>query len=85
MRAAKVLQHMIHQRLDIFRSIAKRRQVNLKTVDAIKQVRAEGSITHDRIKVAVRGRDDADVDFNFAHTTYAEESTRLDRPQQFRL
>src|SRR5947207_12329402 len=85
MRSAKVLQNMIHQRLDVFRAIPKRRQVNLKTVDAIKQVSAKSAVSDHSVEIAIRGGNDADVDFNFAHAAYAEESARLDRPQQFRL
>ena len=54
--------------------------MNLKTVDAIKQVRAESSVSDHRVQVAIRGRDDADVDFNLAHTAHAKECARLDRP-----
>ena len=75
----------MHQRLDVFGALAQRRQMNLKTVDAIEQIRAKRSVSHYGINVAVGRRDDAHVDFNFAHAAHAEKCARLDCSQQFRL
>src|SRR4051794_28785078 len=59
--------------------------MNLKTVDAVKQVSAKRSVTDDCVEISVRRRDDANVDFNFSHPAYAKESARLDGAQQLRL
>src|SRR6266478_3066376 len=75
----------MHQRLDIFGSLAQWRQVNLKTVNAIKKIRAKRSVSHDRIQGAVGRGHDAHVHLNFAHAAHAEKGARLDRSQQFRL
>ena len=70
---------------NVFRPFTQRRQVNLKTVDAIEQVGAERSIVYHRIEIAVRRRDDANVDFDFAHAADAEEGARLDCAQKLCL
>src|SRR3954466_2305704 len=84
-RAAELLEHMIHQRLNVVRPFAQRGQMNLKTVNAIEQVSAEGAVVDDRIEVAICCRDDAHIDFNLAHATDAKESARLNCAQQFCL
>src|SRR5215831_17761053 len=73
MRAAELFQHVMHQRLDVIRPLAQWRQVNLKTVDAVKQVGAEGAVTYDCLEIAIGGGDDTHVDLDFANPANAEE------------
>ena len=49
MTTRELFQNVMHQRLDVFRPIAQRREMDLKTVDAIQQVGAECSVSDDCI------------------------------------
>src|SRR2546423_4212174 len=80
-----MLQDVLRQGLDVFRAIAQRREMNLKTVDAIQQARAERPVTDYRIQIAVCRGDDAYVDFDFADAADAEERSCLYCAQKFCL
>jgi len=84
-RARDLFQQISRQRFDVFRSLAQRRESDLKTIDSIQQIRPEHAVVDHRIEITVRGGNDTHVDFDFSHTTDAEESSRLDRAQQFCL
>src|SRR5687768_1197032 len=59
--------------------------MNLKSIDAVKQIGAKGSIRNHCINVAISCRDDAHVHFNLAHTTHTEKRAGLNCAQQLRL
>src|ERR1051325_6101470 len=84
-RAAELLQQVSRQGLYVVGPFTKRRERNLKAVDAIEKVCAERAVGDDHIHVAIRGGDDADVDLDFAHTADAIEGARLDGAQQLGL
>ena len=52
--------------------------MNLEAVDAIEQIGAKRSIANDGIEIAIRGRNDAHIDFDFAHAANAEKCARFD-------
>src|SRR5687768_12271354 len=85
MCARDLLQQVTRQRFDVLRPLAQRRETDLKTVDAIKQVRTKDAVVYDCFEIAIRGRDDAHVDLNLSHSANAEERSRFDRAQQLCL
>src|ERR1044072_424804 len=77
----QLFQNVLRKRRDVFRSFTKRREMDFKTVDAIKQVCAKCSVVDHCIQISIGSRDNTHVHFYFAHATHAEEGARLDRAQ----
>src|SRR5882724_1048252 len=64
---------MSRQRLDIFRPLAQRRQIELKAVHPIEQIRPKNSVSNYRIDIAISGGNDANVNFDFAYSANPKE------------
>src|SRR5262249_12026779 len=78
-------QHVIDQRLDVFRAIAERGQLERDDVQAEEEILAEPPRAHLGRKGAVRRGDDADVDGLLALTAESLEAMLLEEAQELPL
>src|SRR5262249_34924190 len=78
-------QQVLDQRADVLRAIAQRRQPERDDVQAEEEVLAKPSRTHLGLEVAVRRRDDADVDGLRAIAAEALEPVLLEEAEQLAL
>ncbi len=85
MCAGNLSEQVTGQWLNVFRSFPQRREADLKTVDAIQQVRSKHPVVNDRVEISICRGDDANVHFHFSNAAHSEERARLDRAQKFRL
>src|SRR5204862_3715675 len=85
MSTRDLLEQIMRERFDVFRSLAQRRETDLKAVNSIKQVRSKDAFVNNRVKIPVGRGNDPHVDFNFSHAANAKERARLNRAQQFCL
>ena len=76
---------MLRELADVGRTLAQRRDLQVHDVEAEQQVLAECALAHRFGKVAVRSRNDADVDRNRASAADAVDDPLLDGAQQLRL
>src|ERR1051326_2679858 len=73
------------EREDVFRPLAQRGQPQIDDVQAIEQVLAESAALGGIGKIAVRGREDADINLDRPSTADAIDLALLDSAQQFGL
>ncbi len=73
---------MLRQFENVGRAVAQRRDLQVDDVEAEQQILAEGAFAHGVGEVAVRGRDDADIDRNRLGAADAVDHAFLDRAQQ---
>src|SRR5207302_11007621 len=76
---------MLDQRWDILAALAQRRQPQGEHVDAVEQVGAELAGPDQRFKVAVRGRQHANIHRNAAVAAHALDLAFLEHAQELRL
>src|SRR5215203_1772469 len=85
MSTGNLFEQVTREWLYVFRPLTKWRKTDLKTVDAVQQIRSKHSVVNNRIEVPVGSGDNADIHFDLPHTANPEERARLDRAQEFRL
>src|SRR3954470_597608 len=56
-----VHEKVLRENRDVFNALAKWRQLDRDDAEAIKQILAEDAATHCLLRIAVRGRDEADI------------------------
>src|ERR1700722_1922840 len=83
--ARKARSKIVNQEWDIAGSFTKRRDFNGKDVQTIEQVFSKLAVPDHRRDVAVRGRDDPDIDVNGSGAAQALELVFLKCAKQFRL
>src|SRR5690606_27287640 len=72
-RATQLFEQVARDRDDIFRTLAQRRQVDLKPVDAIEQIGPKTAIAYEGVEIAVGRGDDAHIDMHLTHPSDAIE------------
>ena len=76
---------MAHQRRQITRSVAQRRQLNRDHVQAEEQVFAKAAVGHRAGQILVGGGENAHIDLDRLATAHAFDLARFDGAQQFGL
>ena len=76
---------MRHQRIDVLGAVAQRRDLDPRDGQTKIQIGAESALVRLRAQVAVRGRDDANVDLDVLFSTQPPERTALEHAEQGRL
>src|SRR6056297_2400355 len=71
--------------LDVFESIAQRRQVDREHVEAVVEILAEVAVVDQPLEVLVRGRHDPHVDLDLAAPPHGDELPFLERTQKLAL
>ena len=83
--AREAAQKMIRQDRDVIRAFAQRGHMHRKHVEAVIEILAKLALAHVRQQIAVRRRDDADIDLDGAAATDALELALLEHAQELRL
>src|SRR5437762_4343759 len=83
--AAEDLDEVPHQKRNILRAFAKRRDLNRENVEPVIKVAAEGALADEFGKILVRGGDHADIHALRAVAAEALKFLLLQDAQQFRL
>src|SRR5713226_9147916 len=73
---------IFHQQSNILSSFSKRRNLNRKNLEPIKQISSEGSANHGCVQVTIRGGDDTNVDLDGLGASYPLEFPFLKDSQE---
>ena len=85
MRAANLATRMLHEQWHVVRTLPQRRQSNRKNVQAVIQVFAKLALADGLHEVSVRGRNDADIDFDRIRAADALEFAFLEHAEELDL
>src|SRR6266699_4932855 len=76
---------IFHQQSNILSSFSKRRNLNRKNLEPIKQITTKGSAGYRSIQITIRGGDDTNVDLDGLRSSDPLEFPFLKDPQQCNL